>query len=202
MSTIRLIAGLGNPGPQYEQTRHNAGAWLIEAIVRRYNLTLKDDRKFFGATAKLCLPSGDVQLLIPRTFMNRSGQAVQALASYYKINAEEILIAHDELDFDTGTVRLKKAGGHGGHNGLRDIISKLGGNKDFYRLRIGIGHPGDKKQVHDYVLGRPSVADRLNIERSIEDIERVIESIVDGDMLGAMNTLHTDTKEKGEKNGL
>jgi len=194
MSTIRLIAGLGNPGPQYEQTRHNAGSWLIEALASRYNLTLKADKKFFGSTAKLCLPSGDVQLLIPGTYMNLSGQAVQALANYFKIDAEEILVAHDELDFDPGTVRLKEGGGHGGHNGLRDIISKLGGNKNFYRLRIGIGHPGDKRQVHDYVLGRPSVADRQNIERSIEDIEQVIELIIKGDMLGAMNTLHTNDK--------
>ena len=194
MSTIRLIAGLGNPGPQYEQTRHNAGAWLIEALCRRYQLTLKSDSKYHGSTAKICLPSGDVHLLIPGTFMNRSGQAVQALANYYKIEPEEILVAHDELDFDAGTVRLKLAGGHGGHNGLRDIINKLGGSRDFYRLRIGIGHPGDKSQVHNYVLGRPSVADRQNIERSIEDIERVIETIISGDMAAAMNTLHTDTK--------
>jgi PTH1 family peptidyl-tRNA hydrolase len=192
MSTIRLIAGLGNPGPQYEQTRHNAGAWLIESLARRYQLTLKADRKYFGLTAKLCLPSGDVQLIIPSTFMNRSGQAVQALANYYKIKPEEILVAHDELDFPAGTVRLKESGGHGGHNGLRDIISKLGGNKDFYRLRIGIDHPGDKKLVHDYVLGRPSVSDRQKIERSIEDIEDVIELIISGDMSAAMNRLHTD----------
>ncbi|MFT5520851.1 MAG: PTH1 family peptidyl-tRNA hydrolase, partial [Enterobacterales bacterium] len=191
-STIRLIAGLGNPGPQYEQTRHNAGAWLIESLARRYQLTLKADRKYFGLTTKLCLPSGDVQLIIPSTFMNRSGQAVQALANYYKIKPEEILVAHDELDFPAGTVRLKESGGHGGHNGLRDIISKLGGNKDFYRLRIGIDHPGDKKLVHDYVLGRPSVSDRQKIERSIEDIEDVIELIISGDISTAMNRLHTD----------
>ena len=192
MSTIRLIAGLGNPGPQYEQTRHNAGAWLIESLARRYQLTLKADRKYFGLTTKLCLPSGDVQLIIPSTFMNRSGQAVQALANYYKIKPEEILVAHDELDFPAGTVRLKESGGHGGHNGLRDIISTLGGNKDFYRLRIGIDHPGDKKLVHDYVLGRPSVSDRQKIERSIEDIEDVIELIISGDISTAMNRLHTD----------
>jgi len=194
MSTIRLIAGLGNPGPQYEHTRHNAGAWLINSLTERYQLTLKDDRKYFGSTAKLSLPSGDVHLLIPGTFMNRSGQAVQALANYYKIKPEEILVAHDELDFDAGTVRLKQAGGHGGHNGLRDIISKLGGNKEFYRLRIGIGHPGNKSQVHNYVLGRPSIADRQQINRAIEDIEQVIETIIGGDMASAMTTLHTNTK--------
>jgi len=195
MSTIRLIAGLGNPGPQYEHTRHNAGAWLIDAMIKHYQLTLKVERKFFGSTAKLSLPTGDVQLLIPGTFMNLSGQAVQAVANYYKIEVDEILVAHDELDFDPGTVRLKQAGGHGGHNGLRDIINKLGGNKNFYRLRIGIGHPGDKKLVHDYVLGRPSVADRQQIDRCLEDIEHNIETIVRGDMTAAMNTLHT--KDKG-----
>ena len=191
MNTIRLIVGLGNPGPQYEQTRHNAGAWLIKALVERYNLTLKDDKKFFGATAKLSPASGDVQLLIPATFMNRSGLAVQAIANYFKIEPQEILVAHDELDFDAGTARLKEAGGHGGHNGLRDIISQLGGNNNFYRLRIGIGHPGDKSQVHDYVLSRPSIADRKQIQHSIEDICDVIESVIQGDMTSAMNTLHT-----------
>ena len=191
MSSIRLIVGLGNPGPQYEQTRHNAGVWLIEALVERYHLALKDDKKFFGATAKLSLPSGDVQLLIPATFMNRSGLAVQAIANYFKIEPQEILVAHDELDFDAGTARLKEAGGHGGHNGLRDIISQLGGSNNFYRLRIGIGHPGDKSQVHDYVLGRPSIADRKLIDNSIEDICDVIESIIQGDITSAMNTLHT-----------
>ncbi len=195
MNAIRLIVGLGNPGPQYEQTRHNAGAWLIEALVKHYNLTLKPEKKFSGSVAKLASANGDVYLLIPGTFMNLSGQSVQALSSYYKIDSDEILVAHDELDFDTGTVRLKQEGGHGGHNGLRDIINKLGGKNNFYRLRIGIGHPGDKNQVHHYVLGRPSVSDRQAIERSIEDVERVIERIISGDISGAMNNLHT--KEKG-----
>ncbi len=191
MSNIRLIVGLGNPGPQYEQTRHNAGAWFVESLVNRYNITLKADRKFSGSVARLSLSSADVHLLIPGTFMNLSGQAVQALTSYYKIAPDEILVAHDELDFEPGTARLKQDGGHGGHNGLRDIISKLGGNRNFYRLRIGIGHPGDKSQVHNYVLGRPSISDRQSIERSIEDIERVIEMIINGDITGAMNSLHT-----------
>jgi len=195
MSTIRLIVGLGNPGSQYEQTRHNAGAWFVNSLVNRYNLTLKADKKFSGSLARLSLSSSDVYLLIPGTFMNLSGQAVQALASYYKIAADEILVAHDELDFDPGTTRIKHDGGHGGHNGLRDIINKLGGNKNFYRLRIGIGHPGDKSQVHNYVLGRPSISDKQAIEDSIYDAERVIEMIISGDITGAMNQLHT--KDKG-----
>ena len=194
MSTIRLIVGLGNPGPQYEHTRHNAGAWLIELLAVRYHLTLKANTKFSGQYAKLSLPSSDVHLLIPSTFMNRSGQAVQALANYFKITPEEIMVAHDELDFDPGTARLKQAGGHGGHNGLRDIINKLGGSKEFYRMRIGIGHPGDKNQVHNYVLARPSIADKDNIYRTIEDIESVIETIISGDMASAMTTLHTNTE--------
>jgi len=193
MSTIRLIAGLGNPGPQYEQTRHNVGAWLIHALTARYQAELKPDKKFFGLTTKIVLPQNDVHLLFPTTFMNRSGQAVRALANYYNISTSEILIAHDELDFDAGTSRLKHDGGHGGHNGLRDIISQLGGDKSFYRLRIGIGHPGDRNKVHDYVLGRPSVSDRTLIEHSISNIEDVIETIIAGNISAAMNTLHTDS---------
>ncbi len=195
MNSIRLIVGLGNPGSQYEQSRHNAGAWFVKALVNRYQLTLKPEKKFSGSIAKLRLSSGDIYLLIPGTFMNLSGQAVQALASYYKINPEEILVAHDELDFDPGTIRLKQDGGHGGHNGLRDIINKLGGNKNFFRLRIGIGHPGDKNQVHNYVLGRPSVSARQAIDDSIAEAERVIETIISGDMAKAMSELHT--KDKG-----
>ncbi len=192
MSTIRLIAGLGNPGPQYENTRHNAGAWLIYALASRYNVELKPNKKFFGLVAKITINSDDVHLIFPSTFMNRSGQGVQALASYYKILPSEILVAHDELDFPAGTVKLKTAGGHGGHNGLRDIISKLGGDKEFHRLRIGIGHPGDKNRVHDYVLGKPSVSDKKLIERSIEDVEQVIEKIIADEMSAAMNILHTN----------
>jgi len=194
MSTIRLIAGLGNPGPQYEQTRHNVGAWLINALSQRYQVELKPDKKFFGLTAKILLPHSDVHLLFPTTFMNRSGQAVRALANYYNISTSEILIAHDELDFAPGIARLKDAGGHGGHNGLRDIISQMAGDKAFYRLRIGIGHPGDKNRVHDYVLGRPSVSDRKAIDQSIANIEDVIKTIVAGDISTAMNQLHTDSK--------
>ncbi len=195
MSNIRLIVGLGNPGPQYEQTRHNAGAWLVSALAEQYHVTLKADKKFSGSIARLSLSSGDVYLLVPGTFMNLSGQAVQALSNYYKIATDEILVAHDELDFDPGTVKLKQAGGHGGHNGLRDIINKLGGDNSFYRLRIGIGHPGDKNQVHNYVLSKPSIADNKAIEDSIEDVERVIEMIIGGDFTHAMNTLHTKDKD-------
>jgi len=193
MSTIRLIAGLGNPGPQYEQTRHNVGAWLINALTQRFQVELKPNKKFFGHTAKVILPQSEVHLLFPTTFMNRSGQAVRTLANYYNISASEILVAHDELDFDPGTARLKEAGGHGGHNGLRDIISQLGGDRNFSRVRIGIGHPGDKNRVHDYVLGRPSVSDRLAIEQSIANVEDVIETIIAGNISTAMNQLHTDS---------
>ena len=191
MGAIKLIVGLGNPGPQYQDTRHNAGAWFIEAIAEAYQVTLNEDKKFFGHAAKLSLPEGDVYLLIPTTFMNRSGQSVQALASYYKIPVEDILVAHDELDFDAGDIRFKEGGGHGGHNGLRDIISKFGGKNDFLRLRVGIGHPGHKSQVHNYVLTKPSVADRQKIDDAIYDGLRQLNKIVSGDIAGAMNELHT-----------
>ena len=191
MGAIKLIVGLGNPGPQYQDTRHNAGAWYIEAIAEAYQVTLKEDKKFFGYTAKLSLPEGDIHLLIPTTFMNRSGQSIQALASYYKIPVEDILVAHDELDFEAGDIRFKEAGGHGGHNGLRDIIAKFGGNNEFLRLRVGIGHPGHKSQVHNYVLTKPSVADRQKIDDAIYDALRQLNKIASGDISGAMNELHT-----------
>ena len=150
--TIKLIVGLGNPGPQYSQTRHNAGAWFVGALSRDYNIPLNLETKFFGHSGRGLIDGKDCRLLIPNTFMNLSGKAVGALATFYKILPDEILVAHDELDIDPGLVKLKKSGGHGGHNGLRDIISALGNNKNFYRLRIGIGHPGNAKLVSNYVL--------------------------------------------------
>ena len=147
MSRIKLIVGLGNPGPQYEQTRHNAGAWYVNALAHDYSIPLQLETKFFGHVGRGMIGNSDCRLLIPNTFMNLSGKAVGALATFYKILPDEILVAHDELDIDPGTVKLKQSGGHGGHNGLRDIISALANNRDFYRLRIGIGHPGNKSQV-------------------------------------------------------
>lgn len=191
MSTIKLIVGLGNPGPQYQDTRHNAGAWFVEQIAREAQVQLKPESKFHGLAGKALIANQSVHLLIPTTFMNRSGAAVQAICQFYKINVDEVLVAHDELDFETGICKLKIAGGHGGHNGLRDIIQKFGGNKNFNRLRIGIGHPGDKSQVHNYVLKAPSATDKLKIQQSLDDASRCQDLIVTGELEKAMNALHT-----------
>lgn len=165
---MRLVVGLGNPGPEYAQTRHNAGAWLATQLALRHGCELAADKKFFGLGGKMSIDSQAFHVLIPMTYMNRSGQAVAALANYFKIEAQEILVAHDELDLPPGIARLKKGGGHGGHNGLRDIISALGNSKDFMRLRIGIGHPGHASQVTNYVLSKPSTTDFGLIESSLD----------------------------------
>ena len=189
MSRIALIVGLGNPGSEYEATRHNAGFWFIDELARQAGAELRKDPKFHGQVAKANLHGNTVWLLKPDTFMNRSGQAVSALAKYYKIPVEDILVAHDELDFDPAVVKLKRGGGHAGHNGLRDIISAMG-SKDFLRLRIGIGHPGNAKQVSDFVLTRPSNADRKGIDDAIYEAQRVTPALLDGDLEKAMRELH------------
>lgn len=152
MSTLKLIVGLGNPGPSYLDTRHNAGQNFVESLARHYRIDLKADKKYAGLLGTGIIEGKEIKLLIPTTFMNRSGQSVGPLCHFYKIAADEILVAHDELDIPAGTAKLKLGGSHGGHNGLRDIISALGNNNQFYRLRLGIGHPGDSRQVSDYVL--------------------------------------------------
>lgn len=191
MSAIKLIVGLGNPGREYEDTRHNAGALFVEEIARRFNAPLKEESKFFGLTARTTIDGHDVRLLIPTTFMNRSGQAVASLANFYKIAIEEILVAHDELDIDAGTARFKQGGGHGGHNGLRDIIAKCGNNKDFHRLRIGIGHPGSAKLVTGYVLNKAPAADHQKMLDAIDESIRALPDALSGDWAKAMNYLHT-----------
>jgi PTH1 family peptidyl-tRNA hydrolase len=188
--TLKLIVGLGNPGAEYQSTRHNVGEWFIQALAKSYNLELKPEKSFFGSTARVTIANSDIRLLVPSTFMNLSGKSIQSMASFYKIVPEEILVAHDELDIDVGNIKLKKDGGHGGHNGLRSIIQCLGNRKDFYRLRIGIGHPGNKDLVTPYVLGKPSIADKKLIENSIDDAVREIEKMVSGDWAEAMNQLH------------
>ncbi|MDR9467459.1 aminoacyl-tRNA hydrolase [Marinospirillum sp.] len=191
MSTgIQLLVGLGNPGQEYAATRHNAGAWLVAALAERLQTPLKAS-KFFGLHAQAMLGSQKVHLLIPTTYMNRSGQAIGALANFYKLAPEQILVAHDELDLSPGVVRLKKGGGHGGHNGLRDTISALGNSRDFYRLRIGIGHPGSASQVTNYVLGKPSPDDQIRIEAALDETLRHLELIFSGDHTQAMNKLHS-----------
>jgi len=155
------IVGLGNPGAEYERTRHNAGFWFADLVADRHRGSFRSESKFFGATARVKISGIDVLLLKPTTFMNRSGQAVAALAHFYKLTPDQLLIAHDELDLPAGAMRLKLGGGHGGHNGLRDIHKSQG--EAYRRLRVGIGHPGDKNLVLDYVLGRPSKADETAI---------------------------------------
>ncbi len=188
---IRLIVGLGNPGSEYENTRHNAGAWLLAEIARQHGVQLKPEKKFHGLSGKALIKGKEVFLLFPTTFMNLSGQAVQALANFYKIPVNEILVLHDELDLPVGTAKLKLGGGHGGQNGLRDIISKMANDKNFYRLRIGIGHPGDKNKVTSHVLGKPNKDELKKIETIIDAAASEIDSLVNGDWAGAMNRLHS-----------
>ena len=186
-SGIRLIVGLGNPGADYEQTRHNAGAWFVSDIAP---IALRQTSKFHGQHAIVNLHSHECHLLIPSTFMNLSGQSVSALASYYKIPPEEILVAHDEIDLPAGDVRLKFDGGHGGHNGLRDIIRHLNTHR-FYRLRIGVGHPGHSHEVVDYVLKPPKKSEREDINAALQEAETILPEILNGQFQKAMHALHT-----------
>ena len=188
---VELIVGLGNPGPNYDRTRHNAGADLVLELAKSYHTTLKHESKFFGDTAKINIDGRDIRLLIPTTFMNRSGQSVAALARFYQVPVEAILVIHDELDIAPGAARFKKGGGHGGHNGLRDIVQSLGNNKSFARLRIGIGHPGDARQVADYVLKKASPSDQQLISNSIDDALRTLPLAIAGQWERAMTALHT-----------
>lgn len=189
MSTIQLIAGLGNPGAKYESTRHNVGFWFVDELARSKGCVLRHDSKFQGDVGKITLNGQPVWLIKPTTYMNLSGQAVSALAKYYKLSVENILIAHDELDLNPGDVRLKCGGGHGGHNGLRDLIAHFG-TKEFYRLRIGIGHPGSAAEVTNYVLGTPSSTDKRLLQDAIDDCMPVLPQIINGEMQKAMNHLH------------
>jgi PTH1 family peptidyl-tRNA hydrolase len=187
---LRLIVGLGNPGPQYEHTRHNAGCWLVDALARHHGGSFRPESKFSGEVCQISVAGHLLWLLKPLTFMNRSGQSVGRLADFYKIPLPAILVVHDDLDLPPGTVRLKRAGGHGGHNGLRDIISHLGGN-DFLRLRLGIGHPGTSKDVIDYVLCRAPRNEQQLIERAVEDALRELPRLLDGQLEKAMHALHS-----------
>ncbi|GAB3092638.1 aminoacyl-tRNA hydrolase [Aestuariicella hydrocarbonica] len=188
---IQLIVGLGNPGNEYHQTRHNAGADFVTELARQHNTSLTPEKKFFGSIGQITIDHRPIRLLIPATFMNRSGQSVGALANFYKIPPEAILVAHDELDMEPGIAKLKIGGGHGGHNGLRDIISALGNNKNFARLRIGIGHPGNAKQVSAYVLKKAPTDEFNQTEDSIYAACQVMPHLVRGEWNAAMKQLHT-----------
>ncbi len=188
---IELIVGLGNPGRQYEDTRHNAGAWFVERLAKHYGANLSTDSKYNGLTGRANIKGHDVRLLIPSTFMNLSGQSVAPLANFFKVPVEKILVAHDELDLPPGTAKLKQGGGHGGHNGLRDIISKMGNNKNFARLRIGIGHPGSASQVSGFVLSKAPKTEQQWIDDAIDEALRYVPDIVEGSANKAMNRLHS-----------
>ena len=192
MSAIRLIVGLGNPGTQYEGTRHNAGAFFVRLLAKRHGLSLNPDRNALGDSARGVIAGHDLRLLVPETYMNESGRSVATMSRYYRIEPDEILIAHDELDIPAGESRFKHDGGHGGHNGLRDIIPALGGHRDFWRLRIGIGHPGSAKKVSAWVLSKASTADQVSIEASIEAAISALPLLLDGEDVKAMTALHSE----------
>lgn len=186
---VKLIVGLGNPGPDYEQTRHNAGFWFVDQLARQHGEEFKLSSRHHGSISKIKLHAQECWLIKPHTFMNRSGQAVSSLANYFRIEPDEILVAHDELDLPAGQARLKTGGGHAGHNGLRDIMSALG-NREFHRLRIGIDHPQDRSQVVNYVLSRPSKAEKEAIESALSKAADCLTDILAGNLQKAMNKLH------------
>ena len=189
--TIKLIVGLANPGAEYAATRHNAGAWYVDLLAERLRAPLRDEPKFFGYTSRVTLEGEDVRLLVPTTFMNLSGKAVGALAGFYQIAPDEILVAHDELDLPPGVAKMKLGGGNGGHNGLKDIQSKLGNNPNFHRLRIGIGHPGDKSKVVGFVLGKPPASEQQLIDETIDEAVRCTDVLMKDGMAKAISRLHT-----------
>ena len=192
MAAIRLIAGLGNPGAKYEQTRHNAGFWFVDEVARRHAGRFRAESRFASEVASCRIDGQECRLQKPQEFMNRSGRPVAALAAFYRIPRPAILVVHDDLDLPPGTVKLKQDGGHGGHNGLRDLIPSLGGN-DFLRLRIGIGHPGHRDDVVGYVLKSAAREERAAIDEAIEKALAVLPDIIAGNIEAAMKALHTAT---------
>ncbi|HEY7986069.1 MAG TPA: aminoacyl-tRNA hydrolase [Methylophilaceae bacterium] len=187
---IQLIVGLGNPGAEYEDTRHNAGFWWIDAICREYGVTMTHENKFLGRVGRLKLNGKETWLLTPMTFMNASGQAVGAVSRFYRIPAADILVVHDELDLPTGTAKLKYGGGNGGHNGLKDISKHLG-VADYWRLRLGISHPGDAREVINYVLHSPSREESMQLQSAIDNTVSLLPMLLTGEFETAMLKLHT-----------
>lgn len=187
---IRLVVGLGNPGDRYLQTRHNAGFWFVDELARRFGGSFRSEAKFFGDVSRIQLDGYECHLLKPMTFMNKSGESVGALAHFFKIPVDQILVAHDEIDLPPGGLKLKEGGGHGGHNGLRDCFRVLG-DQGFWRLRIGVGHPGSKDQVVSYVLNRAGTDEQIEIERAIEKSADEFPRIIAGDWAKAFQALHT-----------
>jgi len=203
---IRLVVGLGNPGKEYERTRHNAGFWLVERFAASSGVHFRKDPKYQALVARMPAEAGGAWLLMPQSFMNASGRAVQMLAGFFKIRPDEILVVHDELDFAPGVARVKQGGGIAGHNGLKDISQRIASH-EYWRLRIGIGHPGDKDAVADYVLHKPSAEDRTAIDQAIERALAVLPDMLKGDMQGAIQKLHSgepkpEKKEAAKKDDL
>lgn len=188
---VKLIVGLGNPGAKYLGNRHNVGAWYLARLCQDHLGELRPESRFFGAMARVRIADQDVRLLFPTTYMNRSGQSVSAVCRYFDIPPEQMLVAYDEIDFPPGTTRLKFDGGHGGHNGLRDIIKALGGQRDFLRLRIGVGHPGNSARVAAYVLSDPGKQEAESIADTLDQATRVTPDLVTGQWQKAMHELHT-----------
>ena len=189
---LTMIAGLGNPGEKHERTLHNAGFWFVDALAAKLGGQFRYEKKFDAEICKVMLGGRDVWLAKPQSYMNLSGQPVRGMLDYYRLDVGDLLVAHDEIDLPPGTVRLKKAGGHGGHNGLRDIIKHCGAN--FMRLRIGVGHPGDKSRVTNYVLKRASSDVEAAIERNIDEAIEVMPLLMDDGLNAAMKKLHTKPK--------
>lgn len=187
--TIKLIVGLRNPGAAYEQTRHNAGGWFLDALAQKSHFSFKINKKMQGEVAEFEYDNARCYALLPLTFMNHSGQSVRALCDFYRIQPYEVVVVHDELDLSPGRVKLKTGGGHGGHNGLRDIISHLGAT-DFHRVRLGIGHPGHKDMVLDYVLGKPSPDHKKQILEAIDRAVDIVPLLLKGSLALAMNQLN------------
>lgn len=187
---VTLLVGLGNPGPKYADTRHNAGFWLLDALLRRLGGAFRAERKFHGDLARVRLGGRELQMLRPGTYMNHSGRAVAAYAGFFRLTPADILVAHDEIDLPPGTARLKRGGGHGGHNGLRDIASALG-SREFARLRIGVGHPGSSDLVVPYVLSNPGKAERAAIDAAIDHAAEALPWLLEGEWDRAFQALHS-----------
>ena len=191
---LKLVIGLGNPGSRYSGTRHNAGFWFVDRVAEKFSCSFSRAHKFTADIARLRSDDIDCMLLKPLTLMNDSGRSVQAMMAYYNITPKQILVVHDEIDFDPGTIRIKKGGGDAGHNGIRDIITNIGTN-DFLRIRIGVGHPGHRDRVIGSVLGKPTRAERKLITEAIDKGLEVFPQILAGDYQKAMNQLHSDNQE-------
>ena len=189
---VKLIVGLGNPGPQHDSNRHNAGVIFLHHLCKSYGGQLRGEQKFFGEFDSINIDGRDIKLIFPTTFMNHSGKSVSAVCKFYKIQPENMLVSYDEIDFDVGVTRFKEGGGHGGHNGVRDIINSIGGKRGFFRLRIGVGHPGHKSMVANYVLSDPSRSEAAIIMSNIEDAIRIIPKTTEGSWEEAMRFLHSD----------